>query len=141
AMDVIVTENWDSRAATQGDQPSAERRYVIEGTDDDAVAHAELLEHSPVDHYGLPRASTSTERIGELAWQGSVRYGKQEESETGDSSFQFDTGGGTQHITQSLQTMGVYGPPNQTPPRFNGAIGVTKDNVEGVDVIVPVYNF
>jgi hypothetical protein len=55
--------------------------------------------------------------------------------------FQFDTGGGTQHITQSLVTMGAYAPPSRTAPYFGGAIGVTRDNVEGVDITVPVFNF
>ncbi len=31
--------------------------------------------------------------------------------------------------------------PGKTAPNFGGAIGVTQDNVEGVDIYVPVYNF
>jgi len=58
----------------------------------------------------------------------------------GESSFAFDTGGGTQHITQSLATVGSYAA-SGSPPNFGGAIGVTHDNVEGVDITVPVYNF
>jgi len=81
------------------------------------------------------------ERIAENIWEGSVRYGKLEPPKTGDSSYQFDTGGGTQHITQSLATVGRYAPPGKTAPDFQGAIGVTHDNVEGVDITVPVYNF
>jgi hypothetical protein len=32
-------------------------------------------------------------------------------------------------------------PPGQTAPNFKGAIGVTADSVEGVDITVPVYHF
>jgi len=32
-------------------------------------------------------------------------------------------------------------PPGKTAPDFKGAIGVTHDNVEGVDIAVPVYSF
>ena len=49
--------------------------------------------------------------------------------------------GGTQHITQSLQTVGSYAPPGKQAPDFKGAIGVTHDSVEGVDITIPVYNF
>lgn len=52
----------------------------------------------------------------------------------------FDTTGGTQHITQSLATrdgVGTTGPLsiNNGSGRFKRAIGVTKDSVEGVDVV------
>jgi hypothetical protein len=60
--------------------------------------------------------------------------------QAGDSTFSFDTGGGTQHITQSIATLNKY-ISSGTPPDFKGAIGVTADNVEGVDITVPVYNF
>jgi hypothetical protein len=39
----------------------------------------------------------------------------------------FDTGGGTTHITQSVQTIASYAPPGEDPPDFQGAIGVSTD--------------
>jgi hypothetical protein len=56
----------------------------------------------------------------------------------GQSSYSFDTGGGNQKITQSLETVGSYG---DDPPDFQGAIGVNNDSVEGTDITIPVYNF
>lgn len=56
----------------------------------------------------------------------------------GESSFAFDTGGGTTHITQSLQTVAKY---PADAPDFKGAIGVHNDSVEGTDITIPVYNF
>jgi hypothetical protein len=73
-------------------------------------------------------------------WEVTVRYGKKEPKETGESSFSFDTGGVTAHITQSLSTVNKYAASGSAPD-CQGAIGVTGDSVEGTDVTVPVYNF
>jgi hypothetical protein len=140
-MPVTVEERWESRPSTQGDQPSVDLLYVVRGTDDDIVAHNNLLATAPVFYNGLVRQSSHVERIAETAWEGTVRYGLLEPLDTGESSFSFDTGGGTQHITQGLATVNAYAPAGQTPPDFEGAIGVTGDSVEGIDITVPVYNF
>lgn len=139
-MTVTVHEKWDSRETSISEDSTVDLRYVIRGTDDDATANSALLAASPVLYGGLVRQSAHTERIAEDAWEGSVRYGMLEPPETGDSSFSFDTGGGTQHVTQALATVGAYSA-SGPPPNFGGAIGVTKDSVEGVDITVPVYNF
>ncbi|GJQ27705.1 MAG: hypothetical protein HBSAPP02_27370 [Phycisphaerae bacterium] len=88
----------------------------------------------------LPRDSLSIEPVGDQLWEGVARYSNSA-PQTDESVFAFDTGGGTQHITQSLQTVGAYGSPGQAAPNFKGAIGVTADSVEGVDITVPVYQF
>jgi len=139
-MTVTVHEKWDSRETTISEDASVDLKYVIRGTDDDATANTALLDASPVLYGGLTRQSAHTERIAEDVWEGSVRYGLLEPPEVGSSSFSFDTGGGTQHITQSLATVGAWSAAG-TPPNFGGAIGATRDSVEGVDITVPVYNF
>ncbi len=139
-MTVTVEEKWESRETTLGDGSSVDLLYIIRGTDDDVTAHADLLATAPVFYGGLVRQSSHIERIAEETWEGTVRYGKLEPPETGDSSFSFDTGGGTQHITQSLATVGAYAASGPAP-NFGGAIGATRDSVEGVDITVPVYNF
>jgi len=140
-MAITVHEKWESRETTVGENPSIDLVFIIRGTDSDLAAKTALAAASPVLYHGLVRQSMHLERIAENIWEGSVRYGKFEPPETGDSSYQFDTGGGTQHITQSLQTVARYAPPGKTAPDFQGAIGVTHDNVEGVDITVPVFNF
>jgi len=140
-MAITVHEKWESRETTVGESPSIDLVFIIRGTDDDLAVKSALAAASPVLYDGLVRQSMHIERIAEDIWEGSVRYGKLEPPETGDSSYQFDTGGGTQHITQSLATVGRYAPPGKTAPDFQGAIGVTHDNVEGVDITIPVFNF
>ena len=140
-MPIAVHEKWESRETTEGDSPSVDLIYIVRGTDDDLAAKSALAAVAPVLYDGLVRQSLHIQRIAQDIWEGSVRYGQLQPPETGDSTYQFDTGGGTQHITQSLATVGRYAPPGKAAPDFKGAIGVTHDNVEGVDITVPVFHF
>jgi hypothetical protein len=139
-MPVTVREKFDSRS---GDDEQIDLLFVIEGTNDDAVARAALAAEAPTTFNGLVRQKPSIEPLGENLWDGRVRYVKDsyEQPQTGDSAFSFDTTGGTQHITQSKANIAKYAPSGQTAPDFGGAIGVTHDNVEGVDITVPVFAF
>ncbi len=145
-MPITVDEKFDSRQVTIGSRPTAELRYTIRGTADDVAARTALEGAAPVvyDLYGdglslLPRDSASVEPLGTDLWEGVVRYGVVPQED--ESTFSFDTAGGSRHITQSKETVGAYAPPGVTPPNFQGAIGVTGDSVEGVDITVPVYQF
>ncbi len=145
-MPVEVVEKFESRQVTTGQNPSVELRYVIRGTNDDVEARAALLAGSPAtyDPWGtgwffLPRDTVTIQPVGDELWEGIVRYGPVPQTEQ--SVFSFDTGGGTRHITHSLVSVARYALPSKTAPDFNGAIGVTNDSVEGVDITVPVYHF
>ncbi|MCC7409962.1 MAG: hypothetical protein IT442_17985 [Phycisphaeraceae bacterium] len=140
-MPVTVEERYQSRTVSGDD---GELIYLIRGTEDHAEARTQLLATAPTTLGSLHRDLDSV-RVEELhtgIWLGTVPYAKsqftQSEPQTGDSVYSFDTGGGTQHVTQSLQTIGKY--PTGAPD-FKGAIGVTRDSVEGVDITVPVYRF
>lgn len=147
-MPIVCTENIDSRQITE--TQSAELLYTITGTADEATAIATLKATAPTVLHNMKRQPVTVEPVhvdttnpDKCIWTGTVNYAPfeyQEPPETGDSSFSFDTGGGTQHITQSLSTVHRYAA-SGTAPDFKGAIGVTHDNVEGVDITVPVYNF
>lgn len=143
-MPIDVYEKWDSRELTLGENASAELRYVVRGTDSDADAYAAAKDASPIAYAGLYRQTIQLERIADDTWEASVQYGQrppanQNETLPDLSSYEFDTTGGTQHITQSLHTRRRYGV--QIAPDLRGAIGVTKDGVEGVDITVPVFHF
>jgi hypothetical protein len=139
-MPVTVTEKFESRA---GSDDEIELVFVVEGTDDDGAARAALAAQAPGTYGTLVRQTPTIEPVGPNLWEGKAKYIKPEFSQpqTGDSSFSFDTTGGSQHITQSRQTIQKYAPSGQTAPDFGGAIGVTHDNVEGVDIQVPVFSF
>lgn len=143
-MPIEVREKFDSRRLTKGQNPSAELSFIVLGTDDAIAARDALEDESDATFAGLARQSVSIEPLGPELWDGTVRYGQNQGSaEPGtEAVFSFDTGGGTQHITQSLDTVHRYPAPGVgAAPDFKGAIGVSADGVEGVDITVPVFNF
>jgi hypothetical protein len=138
----VIIERYDSREITVGaENPFVDLLYMVSGTEDDAVVRATVETTIPAIYAGLVFQSYHIAHQGGGVWEVSVRYGKREPKETGQSSYSFDTGGGTTHITQSLQTVGSYAPPGEDPPDFKGAIGVSTDSVDGTDITIPVFNF
>ena len=148
-MAIEVEEQFASRAVDLGNDPSAELRFLIKGTDDDQVARIALRDETGAlfDIWGdatvqLWRERAYIERIGPELWEGVVRYSRSQKAlPTDGSSYSFDTTGGTQHITQSLQTIARKAKAGQTAPDNYGAIGVTLDGVEGVDIGHAAYSW
>lgn len=140
-MSVVVYEHPESRRSTEGENPSVELIFTIEGTDDEGLALLNLLYASPLVYAGLVRKERSVDPVGPDLWRGVVTYARRKPKETGDSSYQFEVGGQQQKITQTLQRMGAYAPAGQQVPDTGGAIGVTKDSVEGCEIYIPTYQF
>jgi len=151
-MPITVEELPDSRRWTTGANLSVEFSYQVRGTASDVDAKNAMLGEAPSSYQYLARQSSQIEPVvmdtsnpDGCIWNGTVRYARSsqdsEPPETGESTFSFDTGGGTQHVTQSISTVNKYAPAGKTAPDFGGAIGVTHDSVEGVDITTPVYNF
>jgi len=143
-MGIIITPRPECRFGTA----SAEDVYNVIGTADRAEALAAVLAQTPVTFAGLVRQDVSLDEAvvdpnhpEASAWIAHVPYGLRARAQTGDAGFSFEMGGGTQHITQSLETMGKYAAPGETALDYGGAIGVTDSSVEGVDIVVPVYNW
>lgn len=127
------------------------------GTEDPAQAFLEVYSQVPPSYNNgvfnliLNGASMRTKRVARDAWAVPVEYIREDllsqQDDPGsyasevDWGFDFEIGGGTAHITQSLETIGKYAAPGQTAPDFKGAIGVTKDSVEGADVPVRSFGF
>lgn len=141
-MPVTLSEAWGSRPSSEGDNAQVELLTIINGTDDDLVAKTALRDGTVTVYDGLIRQSYSIKRIYDQGWLGSVIYGRRrQQPETGGSVFEFNIGTESVHITQSLETVGEYALPTETAPPQNGAIGVTDDGVQGVDVKGPIYTF
>lgn len=142
-MPVTVAERNESPRVTSGDNPGVEHLYWIRGTDDRDTARTALLTEAPSTSDGYPLLSNTLEYLGGELWDATVAYGPRDGTtqETGSSTYTFETGGGTQHITQSLETLSSVGIPDYTPPETQQAIGVNGDSIEGVDIIAPVFNF
>src|SRR5262245_26115479 len=131
-----ITESTYSRGFSLGRQSNRVLILDINGTEDEAVVQALIEGYISAAYGGLALESTSVEHKGGKVWQATVRYAGLD----GTDEYTFDTGGGTQKMTQSYGTV-RYAPAGLTAPNFGGAIGVSEDRVEGVDVIVPAYQF
>lgn len=67
-------------------------------------------------------------------WDVDVPYGTKQ-NETGQWTWDFDTTGGTVHITHAKQERGRF--PAATAPDMGGTIGLDGDQVTGTDIIIP----
>ena len=155
-MPITVEEKYDSRQSTTGDNAQVTLTYIASGSDDDLAIKSAVESFAPETYDGLPRQSVQIEPISEEYWDASVRYADASSQTSSGSStpdpgsneytYSFDTMGGTQHITQSLDTVSSYADSSiPSAPDFHGAIGVSNTNgnaeVQGVDITVPIYNF
>ena len=147
-MSVTVTEKFESRRLTTGENATLELAFNVFGTDDEAEAKQVLLAASP-ETYGsaanppyLCRRSVQLEPVGPTLWSATVHYDTNWDAPIwAEDNYEFDTSGGTQHITQSLSTVARYAAPGYYAPNCQGAIGVSQTAVEGVDIVVPIFNF
>ncbi len=144
-MTVTIRELGSSGNTTVGE--ASEKKYLIVGTGDEMEALTQLETEAPLTLNGLSRKPCSVERPGEGGeiWVGTAPYSpsgsiKKEPLAVGESSFSFDTGGGTQKITQSKNTT-AFAKSGETAPDFQGAIGYNGKDIEGVDITVPVFNW
>ncbi len=155
-MPITVEEKYDSRQSTTGANAQVTLTYIASGSDDDLAIKSAVENFAPETYDGLPMQSVQIEPISEEFWDASVRYadssspssssGGTPDPGSNEYTYSFDTMGGTQHITQSLGTVGSYADSSiPSAPDFHGAIGVSNTNgnaeVQGVDVTVPIYNF
>ena len=113
--------------------------FVFEAADEDS-AIAAVYNNSPSAFMWMPRESVTVEdRINEDTFKVIARYQKadDQEEEIPPAVYTFDTGGGTQHITQSIETVNRY---PADAPDYKGAIGYDGENVAGVDIAQPTLN-
>ena len=147
--DITIEEATDSQQGSVGDRARKELRFKVMGSaDGDEVRHA-VWDYVPMYQSGLVKKTVDADPVfvneedpERCIWNARVHYGERRTNpDTGEASMSFEVGGGTQHITQSLQTVGAYGADGESPPETGGAIGVTQDDVEGVDIKVPTFSW
>lgn len=118
--------------------------YHAFGTDDDLEVHDHANgyfsnnQFYSIGDYTFMVESYDLEYLGDKAWKVSAKYVKSgaDDDERPDPmrrTRSFDTGGGTQHITQAYAERS-YG---TSPPNQSKAIGVDGESVNGVDIVVP----
>lgn len=123
---------------TTGQTPSEIRRYKIVGTSSQATANAYAISTTPaiiITLYGLLyRQDIQIQRTAYNQWIVEVPYGIRKQI-IGDFTWDFDTTGGTIHITQAKQEVARY--PSDSAPDQKGAIAVDGNEVKGTDIIIP----
>lgn len=150
-MPITCNERINSPSITHGENVSIEVTYVLKGSTDPEDVLDALAATAPTTYAlgstNYARQSYRVEPEGDDVWNGTVSYGASGSTpggtgEVGDSSYSFDTGGGTQHITQSKETVETSGMGSGTPvPDFHNAIGFDGASISGVDVVIPQYQF
>jgi hypothetical protein len=131
-----------------GQNSAGKLAWRIWGSYDRAAVQSQAESLAPSSLDGKPRTSVRVvEDPGGGVWLAEATYAPVEYTTqaSGGSTFEFDTTGGTVHITHSKQTVTTsYGSGYSTSntPAFANAIGVAEDGtIDGVDVTVPQFSF
>ena len=149
-MSIEVNEKvWSRPSGTR----SSEWVYSITGTADQDEAFSSLLAEADgangdwiIENLQVEPVSIDSGDPDSCIWEGSVTFvppdrKKDDPLEVGESSYQFDTGGGSQHISHiknPAHHVATYGAGAPDP---KGGIGATADGIEGCDIMVPVFNW
>jgi len=143
-MAVTITEFWRSRLYQVGQIAQLDMLYTIQGTSDYGDAYAKLLTMALGTIDGLKRTDAAVDPIGFELWRGSAHYESLSLAPrpgTGAATFNFDTTGAVQHISQSISTPLKSAIGTTPAPDLGGAIGAGPSGVEGVDITVPCYKW
>ncbi len=130
--EVFCVERFDSRPLNISRDPTATLIFNLWRSDDELRIAAKLEDTAPALFDGLDADNYTLDPQGGGVWLANVNYKIRNQS-----SESFDTTGGTVHVTQSFGT-NRFGP---LAPDFQGAIGVSDDRVDGVDITIPAYKF
>ena len=129
---MIIEEAFQSRDQSKD---SATLVYIVFecATEQDAIGG--VLGTAPGLYDGLYYQDFHYGIVNETTHRVEVQYGIL--CNQNQSTWNYATTGGTTRVKQALQNIGNYAPVGQTPPNYYGAIGVTKDGIEGVDIVTP----
>ena len=130
--EIFCVERFDSRPLNISRDPTATLIFSLWRSDDELRIAAKLEDTAPALFDGLDADNYTLDPQGGGVWIANVNYKIRNQS-----SESFDTTGGTVHVTQSFGTnrFGLLA------PDFQGAIGVSDDRVDGVDITIPAYKF
>ena len=156
-MAITMVEAQDSQrtelvVTPEGARTVHTRSYVVDGSASWEDVRDHILTNTPTalaPNLVRMRVTFAPIMIDEAdaskcSWRAQVEYSTPEyQTGSGEASeTSFDTTGATEHITQSLETIGKYAPGSDVAPEFEGAIGVDENgNVRGVDIVAPSFRF
>ena len=138
-MTITFAELQADRSLISAARPTARVSYLAtsdaDATDVEFVLQAEA--QLPSIYAGLPRLTTElVERLTPRRAVVTLTYGL---DLAGLSSYAFEIGTASEHITRSLATVASYGP--QASDAESGNINWDGESVNGLDIDVPIYEF
>ncbi len=106
--------------------------------DEEQTVYAFVIANTVEAYWTWQRKRVKNTPLGGGVWTVDVTYGV---ADPLTNDFNWDTTGGTEHITQSLSTLFKIKAGGGAAPSFKRAIGVTREAVAGVDRTVPKLEF
>ena len=148
-MPITVVELFGERKETiiNNIVQNADMRFVVTGAGNEQFVAMACLNDIPLWYSGVPRGTIVIgERVNNTTWKVDVEYAWPEKKIPPDPGapaqlWDFDTSGGTSHVTQSIATVAVYTPAGIKAADNHGAIGYNGKAIEGVDIVTPVFQF
>ncbi|MFA9478505.1 hypothetical protein ACERK3_09375 [Phycisphaerales bacterium AB-hyl4] len=146
--EIIVKEKFKSRERIAGQGASVTLIYDLYGSNDDGELLDALQAESP-GTYGddnMPRASSRVKQVGNLWWEGRVRYSHAStgtfggQLQPGQSSFAFEIAVQQVRIVKGIAVVAAYGAGASVSDN-GGLIGASSQGVQGTEMMVPTYEF
>lgn len=136
-----VVQTWDGAKIVAADQSTITSEYNIFDESDEFQAEIALNAATPTTFGAWKKSSVSIDsRVSADTWRGTVEWSGFATKEIGDSSYTFNTGGGTAHVATSLDTLSATPAPGVAEaPDFDRCINVDDDSVGGIDIVTPRY--
>lgn len=145
----VVIESFDSRQIKGCPPREALFKYSVLNCQDEEEAEGLIFGEAPQQYRDLiiDGAAITITKGGHNWFTVEVPYvappvpefpggGDSGEWDPSVSVLEFDTGGGTQHVTQCI-SQSDYGPEAAADIRLARVVGLTRDGVDGVDQVVP----
>ena len=150
----MAIKMWEKYLPREGsasaEEATSDRIFIIQGTESDEDVHRHVMNNVPSGHLGLDVESYDISPLHDDVWEITVHYKggaeekkdsrekqKGEQEKDRDGEIQFNTGGATTRLYNSLETIG-YWSPDPPAPLFDNAIQVDKEGKpQGTDVVIP----
>ena len=146
-----IIETWDSReTSSSGEDSTITYKYLIYKEPSDVDAEILLAATAPDTYRGLVPRGMSLEPLENDMWIGKVDYRlidaspARQNEDTWPGSLQGGTGGNTQHVNHSLETIQAKAAAGYTAATTDHkqAIGVDGEgNVGGTDIVMRAFRF
>jgi len=125
--------------SSEGDEaPTRSYHYGAIGASDETTVRLAAMSAAPLfiaTLFGvLFRGNIRINQAAWKSWDVDIEYIRRP-NQIGSYTFDFDTTGGTEHVTNSLETVEKY--PSGTAPDYKGAIDVVNHEVRGTERVVP----